>query len=160
MVDLPTLGLVITSALIDSINPCAIGVLILMVSVVLGTGKSTKRLLLLGGAYILAIFTTYLVAGLGLVYFFSEVPIVIAEYLSIAVAMLVIADKAVSKMTTEASMSLNVTFTDVKGYPGKDGNFVTCYELSGDWHDKYAIVGANGTFNGAWQIPMADLTRV
>lgn len=90
MVDLPTLGLVITSALIDSINPCAIGVLILMVSVVLGTGKSTKRLLLLGGAYILAIFTTYLVAGLGLVYFFSEVPIVVAEYLSIAVALLVV----------------------------------------------------------------------
>lgn len=90
MVDLPTLGLVITSALIDSINPCAIGVLILMVSVVLGTGKSTGRLLLLGGAYILAIFTTYLLAGLGLVYFFSEVPIVVAEYLSIAVAMLVI----------------------------------------------------------------------
>lgn len=91
MVDLPTLGLVITSALIDSINPCAIGVLILMVSVVLGTGKSTGRLLLLGGSYIFAIFTTYLVAGLGLVYFFSEVPIVVAEYLSIAVAMLVIA---------------------------------------------------------------------
>jgi cytochrome c biogenesis protein CcdA len=90
MVDLPTLGLVITSALIDSINPCAIGVLILMVSVVLGTGKSTKRLLLLGGTYILAIFTTYLVAGLGLVYFFSEVPIVVAEYLSIAVALLVV----------------------------------------------------------------------
>lgn len=91
MFDLPTLGLVIGSAAIDSINPCAIGVLILMVSVVLGTGKSPKRLLLLGGSYIFAIFATYLIAGLGLVYFFSEVPIVIAEYLSIAVAMLVIA---------------------------------------------------------------------
>lgn len=90
MIDLPTIGLVVTSALIDSINPCAIGVLILMVSVVLGTGKSTKRLLLLGGSYIFAIFMTYLIAGLGLVYFFSEVPIVIAEYLSIAVALLVI----------------------------------------------------------------------
>lgn len=91
MVDLPTLGLVVSSALIDSINPCAIGVLILMVSVVLGTGKSTKRLLLLGGAYIFAIFATYLIAGLGLVYFFSEIPIVIAEYLSIAVSLFVIA---------------------------------------------------------------------
>ncbi len=91
MIDLPTLGLVVTSALIDSINPCAIGVLILMVSVVLGTGKSTKRLLLLGGSYIFAIFATYLIAGLGLVYFFSEIPIVIAEYLSIAVSLLVIA---------------------------------------------------------------------
>lgn len=90
MLDLPTLGLVIASAAIDSINPCAIGVLILMVSVVLGGGKSVKRLLLLGGAYIFAIFMTYLLAGLGLVYFFAVIPIVIAEYLSIAVGMLVI----------------------------------------------------------------------
>ena len=90
MLDLPTLGLVVTSAAIDAINPCAIGVLILMISVVLGTGKSVKRLLALGSAYILAIFTTYLVAGLGLVYFFSAIPIVIAEYLSIGVGLLVI----------------------------------------------------------------------
>lgn len=90
MLDLPTLGLVVASAAIDSINPCAIGVLILMISVVLGSGKSVKRLLLLGSAYILAIFTTYLVAGLGLVYFFSAIPIVIAEYLSIGVGILVI----------------------------------------------------------------------
>lgn len=91
MLDLPTLGLVIGSAAIDSINPCAIGVLILMVSVILGGGNnSTRRLLLLGGAYIGAIFFTYLIAGLGLVYFFSAIPIVIAEYLSLAVGALVI----------------------------------------------------------------------
>jgi len=90
MIDLPTLGLVIGSAAIDSINPCAIGVLILMVSVVLGQGGSPKRLLKVGTAYIFAIFATYLVAGLGLVYFFSSIPIVIAEYLSIAVGLLVI----------------------------------------------------------------------
>lgn len=90
MLDLPTIGLVITSAAIDSINPCAIGVLILMVSVVLGSGKSVRRLLALGSAYIFAIFATYLAAGLGLVYFFSAIPMVIAEYLSIAVGLLVI----------------------------------------------------------------------
>lgn len=90
MLDLPTLGLVIGSAAIDSINPCAIGVLILMVSVVLGQGGSSKRLLKVGSAYIFAIFLTYLIAGLGLVYFFSAIPIVIAEYLSIAVGLLVI----------------------------------------------------------------------
>lgn len=90
MLDLPTLSLVIASAAIDSINPCAIGVLILMISVVLGSGKSVKRLVLLGSAYIFAIFATYLIAGLGLVYFFSAIPIVIAEYLSIAVGILVI----------------------------------------------------------------------
>lgn len=94
MLDAPTIGLVLGSAAIDSINPCAIGVLILMVSVILGGGKgkdgnSTNRLLKLGGAYIFAIFVTYLVAGLGLVYFFSSIPIVIAEYLSLFVGALV-----------------------------------------------------------------------
>lgn len=88
--DLPTLGLVLGSAAIDSINPCAIGVLILMISVVLGHGKSTKRLIVTGLAYIFAIFLTYLLAGLGLVYFFSAIPIVIAEYLSLAVGSLVV----------------------------------------------------------------------
>lgn len=91
MLDLPTLSVVIGSAAIDSINPCAIGVLILMISVVLGGGGSTKRLLALGSAYIFAIFFTYLVAGLGLVYFFSTIPIILAEYLSIFVGLLVIA---------------------------------------------------------------------
>lgn len=91
MIDLPTLGLVITSAAIDSINPCAIGVLILMVSVVLGQGGGTKKLLLNGFAYIGAIFATYLIAGLGLVYFFAMIPIVIAEYLSLFVGALVVA---------------------------------------------------------------------
>jgi cytochrome c biogenesis protein CcdA len=90
VLDLPTLGLVIGSAAIDSVNPCAIGVLILMVSVVLGQGGSPARLLKVGSAYIFAIFATYLIAGLGLVYFFSAIPIVIAEYLSIAVGLLVI----------------------------------------------------------------------
>ncbi len=90
MIDLPTLGLVIGSAAIDSINPCAIGVLILMVSVVLGQGGSPKRLLKVGAAYIFAIFATYLIAGLGLVYFFSAIPIILAEYLTIAVGLLVI----------------------------------------------------------------------
>jgi len=90
MLDLPTLTVVIGTAAIDSINPCAIGVLILMISVVLSGGGSTKRLLGLGLAYISAIFFTYLIAGLGLVYFFSNIPIVLAEYLSLAVGFLVI----------------------------------------------------------------------
>ncbi len=90
MLDLPTLSLVISSAAIDAVNPCAIGVLILMVSVVLGSGKSPKRLLILGSAYIVAIFLTYLLAGLGLMYFLSEIPILLAEYLSIGVGILVI----------------------------------------------------------------------
>jgi cytochrome c biogenesis protein CcdA len=90
MLDLPQLTIVIGAAAIDSINPCAIGVLILMVSVILGQGGSTRKLLVTGGAFILAIFLTYLIAGLGLIYFFSTIPIVLAEYLSIGVGALVI----------------------------------------------------------------------
>ncbi len=90
MLDLPTITLVLGSAAIDSINPCAIGVLILMISVILGSGKSVKHMLLIGGAYVFAIYVTYLAAGLGLIYFFAAIPILIAEYLSIAVGILVI----------------------------------------------------------------------
>jgi cytochrome c biogenesis protein CcdA len=89
-IDLPTLSVVLISAAIDSINPCAIGVLILMVSVVLGGKSSVGRLLYLGGLYIGAIFLTYLLAGLGLVYFLQAIPLFVAEYLAIVVGTFVI----------------------------------------------------------------------
>lgn len=89
-IDLPTLSVVIASAAIDSINPCAIGVLILMVSVVLGGKGSVRKLLFLGGLYIGAIFVTYLLAGLGLIYFLSRVPLFVAEYLALIVGSFVI----------------------------------------------------------------------
>jgi cytochrome c biogenesis protein CcdA len=89
-VDIPTLSVVVLSAAIDSINPCAIGVLILMVSVVLGGKGSVKRLLTLGGLYIGAIFLTYLLAGLGLIYFLANVPLFVAEYLALLVGSIVI----------------------------------------------------------------------
>lgn len=88
---LPTLITVIVTAAIDSINPCAIGVLILMISVVLASGRSVRRLLILGGVYIFAILLVYLLAGIGLTYYFTRVPLFVAEYLSIAVAMILIA---------------------------------------------------------------------
>ena len=89
-IDVPTLSIVLISAAIDSINPCAIGVLILMVSVVLGGKGSVGRLLYLGGLYIGSIFLTYLLAGLGLIYFLQGVPLFVAEYLAIIVGSIVI----------------------------------------------------------------------
>lgn len=90
MIDLPSLSVVVLSAAIDSINPCAIGVLILMISVVLGKKRSVGRLLLLGGLYIGAIFATYLLAGLGLMYFLSSIPLWVTEYLALLVGTFVI----------------------------------------------------------------------
>jgi len=83
---LPVILTVVTTAAIDSINPCAIGVLVLMISVVLAAKRSTARLLALGATYIGAIFVIYLLAGLGLVYFIQEIPLAVTEYLSITVA--------------------------------------------------------------------------
>jgi cytochrome c biogenesis protein CcdA len=87
---LPTLGVVVTTAAIDSINPCAIGVLILMLSVLLGDKKQNRRILLLGAAYIFAVFFVYLLAGFGLLYFFSSIPLWVTEYLSLGVGSLII----------------------------------------------------------------------
>lgn len=89
-VHLPTLGLVVGSAAIDSINPCAIGVLILMISVIMGQKNSVGKMLLLGGLYIFAIFLTYLLAGFGILYFLAKIPLFITEYLSIAVGLMII----------------------------------------------------------------------
>src|SRR3972149_10290353 len=84
-IHLPTLGLVLGSAAIDSINPCAIGVLILMISVMLSGKKSLGRMVLLGSLYIGAVFVTYLLAGLGLLYFLATIPLFVTEYISITV---------------------------------------------------------------------------
>lgn len=86
----PALMTVATTAAIDSINPCAIGVLILMISVMLAARASTKRMLLLGSLYILSVLIVYLLAGLGLMYFFATLPLAITEYISITVGLLII----------------------------------------------------------------------
>jgi len=87
--NLPTLGLIIGTAAIDSINPCAIGVLILMIAVILGRG-TMRQMLFLGGIYVLAVMLTYLVAGLGLLFFLAAIPLFVTQYISIAVGSILI----------------------------------------------------------------------
>src|SRR3989344_8935594 len=87
---LPTVLTVILTAAIDSINPCAMCVLILMMSVVLAGGGTLKRMLFLGFVYCFAVFAVYLAAGIGLVYFLGRIPLAVTEYLSISVALLVV----------------------------------------------------------------------
>ena len=86
---LPTLGTVVMTALIDSINPCAIGVLLLLVSIMV-VYKSKRELLLYGIVYIFFVFFTYLLAGLGILYFISSIPLFISEYISIIVGLLIV----------------------------------------------------------------------
>ncbi|MBI2449544.1 GAP family protein [Candidatus Pacearchaeota archaeon] len=86
---LPTLLTVLITALIDSINPCAIGVLILLISTLLVT-KRQDKILKIGLLYITAVYITYFLFGLGLMTFMSVIPIVAAEYISIAVGLVVV----------------------------------------------------------------------
>ncbi|MCL5794995.1 MAG: hypothetical protein M1338_01410 [Patescibacteria group bacterium] len=64
------LYLVLTNGLIDSFNPCAIGVLILYLGLLLSFQSQRKLLLAFGLFYILSIYTTYLFIGLGLLKIF------------------------------------------------------------------------------------------
>ena len=61
------LVLIITvGALVDSINPCAISVLILTIAFLISIGRMRSDILKLGGIYIFGIFLTYILIGLGI----------------------------------------------------------------------------------------------
>ncbi|MCD6109475.1 GAP family protein [bacterium] len=60
------LATVVITALIDSINPCAIGVLVLLISALLVLSEKKKKMLVTGIIYVIAVFITYFIAGLGL----------------------------------------------------------------------------------------------
>ena len=87
---LPSIGAILGAAAIDSINPCAIGVLILLVSTLFSSAKTRKKLLRVGFLYIFSVFMTYLLAGLGLLLVFASTPLWLAEYISIAVGVMII----------------------------------------------------------------------
>lgn len=57
------------AALVDSINPCAIGVLLFLSSVLLHASKDKKILVTLGTTYIATVFVIYTLSGLGLIWF-------------------------------------------------------------------------------------------
>ena len=64
--DLPKLFVTATgAALVDSINPCAIAVLLILLTALLATGEKT-RALKVGVAFILSIYTVYFLFGFGL----------------------------------------------------------------------------------------------
>jgi|SRR3989344_5210007 len=60
------LPLVSAAALLDSINPCAFSILLLTIAFLLSVGKMRSGILKIGGAYVVGIFTVYLLIGLGL----------------------------------------------------------------------------------------------
>ncbi|MBU0668446.1 GAP family protein [Patescibacteria group bacterium] len=81
---------VVVTALVDSINPCAIGVLILLISTLLALFENKKRLLFVGIVYVAAVYITYLLAGLGLLLFIQRLSIHLEQSLGLLVGCLVI----------------------------------------------------------------------
>lgn len=60
------LPLIVVSALIDAINPCAFSVLLLTIAFLFSTGRLRDKVLKIGGIYIFGIFLAYVLIGLGL----------------------------------------------------------------------------------------------
>ncbi|GEM_PF-326391 len=60
------LPLVIVSAFLDSINPCAFSVLLLTIAFLFSVGKLRSNILKIGGAYIFGVFLVYILIGLGI----------------------------------------------------------------------------------------------
>lgn len=90
MANLPALPVVLGTALVDSINPCAIGVLVLLIATLLGMSKNRKKMLTVGLIYISAVFVTYLAAGFGLLVVLQRVSPLISQYLGWGIGALVI----------------------------------------------------------------------
>jgi len=59
-----SLPLIVTAALIDSVNPCAIGMLILLLGYLMVFAKKPEQMLRAGLIYIVTIFLTYFLIGL------------------------------------------------------------------------------------------------
>ena len=62
-----TLGVVILAALLDSINPCVLGVLIFLITYMMTVVyKDPKKMLFVGLVYVCSVYITYLAIGFGL----------------------------------------------------------------------------------------------
>jgi cytochrome c biogenesis protein CcdA len=60
------LPLVIISAVLDSVHPCSFSILLITIAFLFGMQMSRKKILQLGGTYIVGIFAAYFLIGLGI----------------------------------------------------------------------------------------------
>lgn len=60
------LPLLLVSALLDSVHPCSFSILLITIAFLFGIQLNRKKILQLGGTYIIGIFTAYFLIGLGM----------------------------------------------------------------------------------------------
>ncbi|MBI4457950.1 hypothetical protein HY633_03230 [Candidatus Uhrbacteria bacterium] len=63
-----TIPIIVAAAALDSINPCVFGVLIFLLTFLMAVFKSPRRMLLGGLVYASAVYITYFLLGLGILY--------------------------------------------------------------------------------------------
>lgn len=88
MSDIPFIT-VISAAAIDSINPCAIGVLVFLLTFIFSMKGERKKILAIGLTYIVFVYATYFAAGLGLMRVLSDFPFLDILYTITAILLLV-----------------------------------------------------------------------
>lgn len=102
---------VIGAGLVDGVNPCAFTVIIFFISFLTIMGYKRREMLLIGSAYIAAVFFTYLVIGLGLFrafyclnvfYWLSKALYVLVGALSVFLGVLALRDFSLYKKTGSA----------------------------------------------------------
>jgi len=86
---LPNLTAVLVTAAVDAVNPCAIGVALLLVATMIKQGRR-EEMLKVGALYVAAVYATYFIAGLGVLYFFVNIPVKIANIVTVIVSLVVI----------------------------------------------------------------------
>jgi cytochrome c biogenesis protein CcdA len=60
------LPLVLLSSILDSVHPCSFSILLITIAFLFGMQMTRRKILQIGGVYIVGIFTAYLLIGLGL----------------------------------------------------------------------------------------------
>src|SRR3989338_3387615 len=65
-IDNLTIPIIVSAALVDSVNPCVLGVLIFLLAFMTSAFRSRTRMLLGGLFYSLVVYVTYLALGLGI----------------------------------------------------------------------------------------------
>lgn len=61
-----TLPLVLTTGLLDSLNPCAISLLLIYIGLLFSLGKKRETILVFGFFYILSVYVVYFLIGIGI----------------------------------------------------------------------------------------------
>lgn len=86
----PIAVLILITALTSAMNPYTIGVLILLSSVIYGSGRPSRRVVGLGLIYVLTLFAASALGGVALLYLYSLLPTIAANYLTLGIGILVV----------------------------------------------------------------------